>query len=104
MTDRELLDLIARARDEEWKELNLSYRQISVIPDSVGQLSNLRRLDLSGNDIEVISESIANLTNLQVLDFSYNHIKTIPSFIEKNINISDFYLNDNLILRTKLGL
>jgi Leucine-rich repeat (LRR) protein len=88
VTERELLDLIARARDEEWEELNLSYKRISVIPDSIGQLTNIRTLDFSGNDIEVISESMANLINLQVLDFSYNYIKTIPSFLKKIINLS----------------
>ena len=67
MTERELLDLIARARDEEWKELNLSYTRISVIPDSIGQLSNLRILDLRNNKIEVIPESIIKVEKITQL-------------------------------------
>lgn len=67
MTERELLDLIARARDEEWKELNLSYKRISVIPDSIGQLSNLRILDLRNNKIEVIPESIIKVEKITQL-------------------------------------
>jgi len=67
VTERELLDLIARARDEEWKELNLSYKRISVIPDSIGQLSNLRILDLRNNKIEVIPESIIKVEKITQL-------------------------------------
>ena len=67
MTERELLDLIARARDEEWKELNLSYKRISVIPDSIGQLSNLRILYLRNNKIEVIPESLIKVEKITQL-------------------------------------
>jgi Leucine-rich repeat (LRR) protein len=67
VTERELLDLIARARDEEWKELNLSYKRISVIPDSIGQLSNLRILYLRNNKIEVIPESLIKVEKITQL-------------------------------------
>jgi hypothetical protein len=32
ITDRELLNLIARARDEEWKELNLDRLGLTRLP------------------------------------------------------------------------
>ena len=44
MTEQELLDLIARARDEEWEELNLDQLNLAVLPPEIGSLVKLKRL------------------------------------------------------------
>jgi Leucine-rich repeat (LRR) protein len=70
VTERELLDLIARARDEEWEELDLAGLDLDVLPLEIGSLVKLQNLNLCENEIIVIPESIGQLVNLQRIDFS----------------------------------
>jgi hypothetical protein len=44
VTERELLDLIARARDEEWEELDLEGLDLEVLPLEICSLVKLKRL------------------------------------------------------------
>jgi internalin A len=50
VTERELLDLIARARDEEWEELDLARLDLEVLPPEIGSLVKLKRLILGRYD------------------------------------------------------
>jgi hypothetical protein len=52
VTERELLDLIARARDEEWEELDLAGLDLEVLPPEIGSLVKLKRLILGKFDRE----------------------------------------------------
>ncbi len=45
---------------------------LKVIPDTIGNLSNLRELDLSDNNLETLPESIGRLYNLEELYLSGN--------------------------------
>ncbi|WP_186376255.1 leucine-rich repeat domain-containing protein, partial [Hyella patelloides] len=47
--------------------LNLADNQLTTIPESLANLSNLRGLDLSDNQLTTIPESLANLSNLRWL-------------------------------------
>ncbi|PWA51528.1 NB-ARC domains-containing protein [Artemisia annua] len=49
------------------RELNLSYCNLSVIPDGIGLLHRLISLDLSGNDFVHLPGSISLLSNLKML-------------------------------------
>ncbi|WP_310489319.1 hypothetical protein [Chamaesiphon sp. VAR_69_metabat_338] len=44
MIERELLDLIPRARDEVWEELDLAGLELEVLPPEIGNLVKLKRL------------------------------------------------------------
>ncbi|XP_071718528.1 disease resistance-like protein DSC1 [Rutidosis leptorrhynchoides] len=49
------------------KELDLSYCNLSVVPDGIGLLHRLINLDLSGNDFICLPASISLLSNLRML-------------------------------------
>ncbi|MBI4781817.1 MAG: leucine-rich repeat domain-containing protein [Oscillatoriophycideae cyanobacterium NC_groundwater_1537_Pr4_S-0.65um_50_18] len=120
MTREELLELIDRAADEGWTELDLSgkgltdlpseiaqltnltvlnlfFNQIPAVPDSIAQLTNLTKLNLSGNQITAILDSIAQLTNLTDLNLSFNRIPAIPDSIAQLTNLTELYLYSNQI-------
>jgi internalin A len=120
MERRELLQLIERAKAENWTELDLSGKkltqippeifqlsqltklnlrsnQITKIPDAIAALSNLQQLDLGVNQITKIPDAIAALSNLQRLDFSFNQITEIPDAIAALSNLDTLYLHSNQI-------
>jgi len=56
------------------KKLNLSYNQITNLPDFFGNLTSLIELDLSSNTIKSLPESFKNLLNLKKLNLSSNKL------------------------------
>lgn len=62
---------------------------ISVIPEEIGSLKNLRTLGLYGNKIAQLPASIGGLTHLEVLYIDGNPIKELPESIGdlKNLRI-----------------
>ena len=53
--------------------------QLASLPESIGELHNLKELMLSGNNVTSLPESFVNLTSLQKLDLSNNKFKEIPT-------------------------
>jgi internalin A len=66
---------IDEARLLNSRYLDLSYTQLSDIPEEVYSLEDLESLFLSGNDIRVIPERLHNLANLKLVDVVGNPIE-----------------------------
>jgi hypothetical protein len=79
------------------KKLDLSYNQLVFIPESIGNCVNLTTLDLSNNKLIKIPNSIDKLSNLIELDLSYNQLETIPESIGNLINLEELYLCENIL-------
>ncbi|MDF5712105.1 MAG: leucine-rich repeat domain-containing protein, partial [Nostoc sp. S4] len=78
-------------------ELVLHKNQISEIPESIGQLSNLSKLYLYENQISEISEWIGQLSNLTLLSLYENQISEISESIGQLSNLTLFSLDNNQI-------
>ncbi|XP_060204570.1 plant intracellular Ras-group-related LRR protein 1-like [Lycium barbarum] len=61
--------------------LNLSNNQLTVIPDSIASLESLEELHLSSNLLESLPDSIGLLFSLKILDVSGNKLVTLPDSI-----------------------
>ncbi|MFX1537189.1 MAG: leucine-rich repeat domain-containing protein, partial [Promethearchaeota archaeon] len=59
------------------KELYLHYNQLNTLPESFGQLQNLRTLFLHSNQLQTLPESFGNLTNLERLSLSHNQLVSL---------------------------
>ncbi|KAL4375551.1 hypothetical protein AHAS_Ahas05G0293100 [Arachis hypogaea] len=77
-----------------------------VIPQSLGQLKNLRWLDLSSNHFcGVVSQSLSQLKNLHWLDLSSNHfIGVVPESLGQLKNLKWLDLSSNYLHGTINGL
>ncbi|XP_076887253.1 disease resistance protein RPM1-like [Bidens hawaiensis] len=63
------------------KVLDLEAVSVGAIPNSVGDLFNLRFLNLQGTNISELPQSIQMLRNLQTLDVRNTHLTKLPNGI-----------------------
>ncbi len=72
---------IARALRNGAPELHLSDLALTTLPDSIADLTRLRRLNLANNRLSALPEGIAALTNLESLLLFNNQLRTLPDWI-----------------------
>ena len=61
--------------------LGINFKEIPILPDCLGELTNLRLLSLSGLGLNSIPESIGNLIKLEGLYLDSNNLEKIPESI-----------------------
>ncbi|CAK8539119.1 unnamed protein product [Lathyrus sativus] len=65
--------------------LDLSFCNISVVLDSIGDLKGLERLNLQGNKFSTLPSTFKRLSNLAYLNLSHCHkLKTLPKLPSKS--------------------
>jgi internalin A len=110
MTQAELLNLLARARDEGWKKLDLRWREIENIPPEIGNLTELEELQLGWQAInqnngkivqgalQVLPPEIRKLQQLKHLICMGNWFQTIPSSICQLLQLTKLDLGVNRLV------
>jgi len=75
--------------------LNLKDLGITVLPDSIGHLNQLKILHLENNKLEFLPDSIGHLHQLKILHLEHNKLCIIPESISNLKNLQVLYLHDN---------
>jgi internalin A len=70
---------IAEARRTGARELNLSGLELTELPESLGQLTQLQTLDVSNNQLTALPAALGQLTQLQLLDVRVNQLTALPA-------------------------
>ncbi len=96
--NEELQAKIQEAIEKQLPTLDLSNSQISKIPESIGNLSNLTRLILSNNLLTKLPESIGNLSNLTELYLDNNQLTKLPESIANICNLTELSLEENPLI------
>ncbi|OWY22704.1 leucine-rich repeat domain-containing protein [Sphingobacteriales bacterium UPWRP_1] len=83
----------------ELRGLYLSNQNLSHLPETIGQLSNLESLHADNNQLQTLPESIGNLHFLKSLYVQNNQLVSLPYTIEnlshlKTLNVSGNKLNN----------
>lgn len=89
----------------ELRKLVLSRNRITRLPDTIGSLLNLLRLQLDNNQLSDLPNSIANLVNLRDLNLTNNQFSTFPEviFALRNLHILSFAGNQLTVLPDAIG-
>jgi len=75
--------------------LDISRRNLTKLPDSIGLLTKLREIDASNNKLTSIPKQIGLLTNLKGLYLENNNLTSIPNQIGFCTNLEDLDLENN---------
>ncbi len=78
-------------------ELHLSSNQLTTLPDSLGQLTQLTNLDLSNNQLTALPTSLGQLTQLTELRLSYNQLATLPESFGQLKQLQLLILDNNIL-------
>ncbi|OMO80048.1 Leucine-rich repeat, typical subtype [Corchorus olitorius] len=80
--NEEVVSILKEAENDGVVErVELSGRQLKILPEAFGKLHDLVHLNLSQNQLQVIPDSIAGLKKLEELDVSSNHLQYLPDSI-----------------------
>ena len=93
--DREVQERIEQARPEKARTLDLSYMELTELPEAIASLTQLQQLDLSDNQLTELPEAIRSLAQLQVLNLSNNWVTELPEAIGSLTQLQELDLHSN---------
>ncbi len=76
----------------------VSKNQITEIPDSIRNLTNLRKFELKRNIITNLGDGFAQLPLVGKLDLSHNQLSSLPNNFGQLTGITHLYLNNNKLI------
>jgi len=84
-------------------KLNLQENDLKSLPESIGQLTNLKEMWLLGNSLTDLPESFGQLTKLTKLDLRNNKFTIIPESIGELKNLTKLYLTGNRLTKSDIN-
>ena len=77
------------------QSLNLSHSQLTALPESLGQLTQLQSLNLSNSQLTALPESLGQLTQLQSLDLSDCLLTALPESLGQLTQLTQLHISGN---------
>ncbi|MEO8971805.1 MAG: hypothetical protein ABI406_09430, partial [Ktedonobacteraceae bacterium] len=78
--------------------LSVRYCALTALPDSLGQLTNLRQLDVTGNQLTSFPESLGNLIQLKKLYVDENQLTALPESLENLVHLEEMHVDENRLV------
>ena len=75
--------------------IHLGGNRLTVLPDWLGQLTNLTWLSLGGNRLTVLPDWLGQLTNLTWLSLGGNRLTALPDWLGQLTNLTTLHLGGN---------
>lgn len=82
--------------------MDLSYLEISEIPDEIKDFKNVMWLYLDNNSFTEFPKGVLEMESLRLIDLSYNSLTEIPDEISKLQHLKNLDLTDNKIPISRL--
>jgi leucine-rich repeat protein SHOC2 len=90
----------ALEKPEKVYKLNLSNKNLTVLPADISKFKNLQKLDLSSNKLKAVPKEITKLRKLQSLNLSKNttlNLSQVFGFFGKSKILTEIILTENTI-------
>ncbi len=75
--------------------LDLSGQQLTSLPESVLDRTDITTLNLSNNQLATLPSDITRLVNLEVLNVENNRLETFPPEISQLMSLREIHANNN---------
>ena len=75
--------------------LILNYKKLTKLPETIKELTELKKLDLQRNELNSLPESIGELTALKKLNLTHNKFRKLPGSLWTLNNLTELKLNNN---------
>lgn len=85
------------------RHLDLSFQQLSYLPDRVCRSANLRYLSLSNNQLRALNPLLAQCPQLHKIDLSSNGFNHLPEGVLQLTQVRELILSDNLLVGLPLN-
>lgn len=72
---------------------------VTILPDSIGNLTTVKELYIFHNPIRAIPDSVGNLSALEHINIQNTHLVSLPDALARNTNLLDISLQGNRITR-----
>ncbi|KAI9125281.1 hypothetical protein K1719_003897 [Acacia pycnantha] len=95
VVSEEVVEILRKAETEEIERIELSGRQLRLIPEVFGKIRGLVMLNLSSNQLTMIPDSLAGLQTLEELDISSNLLESLPGSIGLLLNLRVLNVSGN---------
>jgi leucine-rich repeat protein SHOC2 len=99
VSEEELEAIIEKARIDRATRLDLRHQKLTLLPDSIENISTLKELDITDNQLIELPESIGSLTNLKELSLEDNYLKYLPDSIGNLVNLTHLFVGTNELSR-----
>jgi GTPase SAR1 family protein len=76
-------------------KLDLSSMELNELPESIGQLTQLRALEIADNHLTALPDWVGNLAQLEELNITGNRVRTLPEAFVNLKNLSHMFLGHN---------
>ncbi|MBS0652902.1 MAG: leucine-rich repeat domain-containing protein [Verrucomicrobia bacterium] len=86
------------------KKLDLSSKELWVVPREIGLLTGLAELELSNNQLDRLPSEIGNLMGLKLLSLGYNRITILPDCLLEMTRLTTLHLGTNMVASSPPGL
>jgi len=82
---------------EEIIELGLFNKELTSLPESIGNLTSLKKLNLMINPIISLPESLKKLNSLRIFQMAGNNLTTLPEIICDLSSLRELELGNNML-------
>ncbi|ELR98362.1 COR domain-containing protein [Gloeocapsa sp. PCC 73106] len=95
MTEEEVLQAIAQAKQTRSVDFTINGEQLTELPPAIGELTQITKLNLKDNKLTALPSEIGKLTKLKRLYLSHNKLTVIPPEIAQLQELKIIYAGNN---------
>lgn len=100
----EIEELIEKIKIDGSNSFHFIGKQLKILPDSLGDLLNLKELFVTFNQLTAIPESLGNLVNLVLMALYNNQLTKIPESLTRLTNLTYLDISNNQFVEIPLEI
>src|SRR5258708_21773277 len=85
------------ADSDRVQALSIRYCGLTVLPEAISQLTELRQLDLTGNRLTTLPDSLGQLSHLETLYLDENQLSVLPESLGQLSQLDALHVDSNLL-------